>query len=258
MITAGIDIGLENIKVVIFDGTAVLARATGRSGGAGRGAAAQALYEQALKDAGLGADSVENIVATGQGKYDASCASATVTEPIAAAAAAGYFSPGARFVMDAGADQVRVAPLKEGGKLGQLAFNQKCSAGLGTLIRWLAHRLDMSVQEVSALGEDDAGGTVVNDGCIVFAELDAIEALCAGAPREQVAAAVNIAVGYRLHAILNDKETPEKGDIVVLIGGLSQNKAVTDALKKRSIAEFAIPDDALYGCAIGAAIKAAG
>ena len=256
MITAGIDIGLENIKIVIFDGDKVLARAIGRSGGAGRGAAAQELYGQALEAAGLTTDEVENVIATGQGKYDVPFASGTVTEPAAAAAAALYFDADANMVMDAGADQVRVAPIKEDGKPGQLVFNQKCSAGLGTLIRYLAHRLDLSFEEVSALGEAEAKGTRLNDGCVVFAELDAFEELSKRTPREQIAAAANVVAGYRLNAILHDKEKPEKSDKVVLIGGLTQNAAVMDVLRERSGIEFIIPQDAVYGCALGAAIKA--
>jgi len=257
MITAGIDVGFENIKVVIFSGDKVLARAKGRSGGAQRGEAAQELYARALGEAGLAADDVENVVATGQGKFDVSFASKTVTEPIAGAAAARFFAADAKMVMDAGADQVRVVPLKEGGKLGQLVFNQKCSAGLGTMLRFLSYRLEMSLDEISMLGEDAAKGIEINDGCIVFAELDALENLNKKVPREHIAAAANVVAGYRLNALLHDKELPEKGDKIILIGGLTQNKAVMDVFRKRSQTVTVIPEDAEFGCALGAAIKAA-
>ena len=258
MITAGVDVGLENIKIAVCDGDRILAHADCRSGGAGRGTAARALYEEALGSAGLSASDVEKVVATGQGKYDVSFADRTMTEPAAAEAYARRFEPDASMLIEAGADQVRVVPLKEGGKYAQQAFNQKCSAGLGTFIRYLAHRFELSLDEMSTLDEDAAKGTVINDGCIVFAELDAFECLAKRIPREQIAAAANVVVGYRLNAILHDKEVPPEGGKVVFLGGLSRNKAVADVLRRRSGAVIVVPDGSYFGCAIGAAIKAAG
>jgi benzoyl-CoA reductase subunit D len=256
MITAGIDVGLENVKVVVLKDGVIAARAEGRSGCAGRGAVARELYSQALADAGIDASAVEKVVATGQGKFDVAFADKTVTEPVADAKALAYFAPDATMIVDAGADQVHAVPVGEDGKLGQLASNQKCSAGLGTLVRYLSRRLEIPIEEFSGLGAEAVKGASINDGCIVFAELDTLELLNNGVPKEQVAAAVNEIVAVRLNAIIHDKVLPQKNR-TVLIGGITKNTAVVDTLKARSGIDFIIPEDAFYGCAVGAALVAA-
>jgi benzoyl-CoA reductase subunit D len=97
----------------------------------------------------------------------------------------------------------------------------------------------------------------VNDGCSVFAELDALGLLNRNTPREEVARAIIEAVAVRVNAILNDKIKPAK-DATVLVGGVSKNTAVVNALKRRSGINFVIPEQAEYAGALGAALIAAG
>ncbi|MDR1206270.1 MAG: acyl-CoA dehydratase activase [Peptococcaceae bacterium] len=255
MITAGIDVGLEAIKIVIVKDGEVAGKAQGLSGGAGREQAVGRLWDEALKEAGIGASDVQKVAATGAGKYDVAFADKTVTEPIAGARAARYYLPGATSVVDAGASQTRVVTLREGGEIEEVALNQKCGAGLGSQLRYLARRLEMTLDEISALPPDAAAGFTVNDGCVVFIELDSLELLNEGAAPTQVAGAVNDAIAVRLNMILNDKITPAK-DTTVLIGGVAKNAAVVNALKARSGIGFVIPADAEYGCALGCALLA--
>ena len=65
MITAGIDMGLVYIKVVIMQDGKVIGRACGESGGAGRAAAVEAVYGEALTAAGIGKDQVAKVCARG-------------------------------------------------------------------------------------------------------------------------------------------------------------------------------------------------
>jgi activator of 2-hydroxyglutaryl-CoA dehydratase len=72
-----------------------------------------------------------------------------------------------------------------------------------------------------------------------------------------VAQAIIEAVAVRVNSILNDKIKPPK-DTTVLVGGVAKNKAVINALKRRSGIDFLIPDQAEYAGALGAALIAAG
>jgi benzoyl-CoA reductase subunit D len=255
MITAGIDVGLETTKVVVLKEEAIVGKAIGRSGGAGRKDAIDRLWEEALAEAGIKAADVDRVIATGAGKYDVPFADKAVTEPIADARAAQYYLPGVTSVVDAGADQTRVVTLREDGGIENLALNQKCGAGLGSQIRYLARRLETTAEEMGALPPDAAAGAVVNDGCIVFLDLDVLELLNEGAAPTRVAGAVNDAVAVRLNMVLNDKTVPAK-NTTVLIGGVSKNVAVVNALKARSGIDFIIPEDAEYGGALGCALLA--
>ncbi len=257
MITAGIDVGLERIKAVVLSDGKVIARGTGLSGGANRAKAVEGVWNETLKAAGLSASDVGKVVATGQGKFDVGFASDRVVEPVADARAGRYLFPAVTSVVDIGADQVRVVTLGKGESIAEVVLNQKCAAGLGTFLRFMARRLGMTLEELGGLSPHASKGVVVNDGCPVFAELDALELLNQDVPREQVAGAIIEAVAVRINSILNDKIRPAK-DSTVLIGGMTKNAAVVSALKRRSGINFIIPEYAEYGGALGAALLAAG
>ena len=255
MKTAGIDVGFDSIKVALMDGGKVLAKAAGPSGCGGRPGAIEALYGGALAEAGLKAEDIEKVVATGIGRFDVKFAADHITDAIAEAKAARHFFPGAASVVDIGADQTRVVAL-DGDKIKEVTLNQKCMAGLGLILDVMADRLGYSLDEVSKFGPDAAKGTVVNDGCPVFAELDSLEALNDGVPKDQIMGALIQTVAVRLNSILRDKVMPAK-DATVLLGGVSRNAAVVQGLKARSGIDFIIPEEALYGGAIGCALVAA-
>jgi predicted CoA-substrate-specific enzyme activase len=253
MITAGIDVGIENVKVVILKDGKVVARAMALSGGANRAKAAEKVYHDALAAAKAKPADVARVVATGQGKGDVAFVADRVVEPVADARAARFLYPGASCVVDIGADQVRVVSLAPQDKITEVVMNQKCAAGLGILLKSMARTLDMTLEEMGRLSGD--GGAVVNDACGVFAEMDAFTLLNRNVPREDIARAVTEAVAVRVSSILNDKIRPAK-DTTVLIGGVSRNKALVNALKKRSGISFIIPEQSEYAGALGAALLA--
>jgi predicted CoA-substrate-specific enzyme activase len=257
MITAGIDIGMENVKVAVMKDEKVLGRGRGVSGGAGRAAAAEAALGDALKEAGLAKGDVEKIVATGKGKFDLPFADEVVTEAIAAAKAAEYLCPGATTVIDAGADETLVATLGQDKPVLELAINEKCAAGVGILLKRIGRRLGMTPEEMSAVPPVAAGGPAVNDGCAVFAELDALSLLNHGASPREVASAVTDAAAVRVCMTFNDITIPA-AEKVALFGGLTNNAAFIAALKSYAKVDLAIPAEADYAGAIGAALIGAG
>jgi len=256
MITAGIDAGFESIKIAIMKDGAVVGKSTRLSGGSGRPAAIKTLLDAALANAGLAAGDVEKVIATGAGKHDVPFANGMVTEPVASAKAARHFLADATSIVDIGADQTRVVTLSEGDRIVEIALNQKCAAGIGTLLKYMARRLEMTLDEMSALVPGKAGDSLVNDGCVVFAELDALELLNRGVPKDEVAAAIVEAMTVRANMVLNDKIVPAQ-KTTVLTGGVALNKAFVNAIKARSGIDFVVPADAVYGCALGAALIAA-
>jgi len=256
MITAGVDVGLKNIKVVILDDGKIVAKGIGKSEGVIRPQSIEAVWSEALAEAGLKESDIVKTVATGQGKYDVDFADKNVTDVVAIARGARWFFPEAAFVMDAGADQTRIAVLGEGNEVKSFVTNQKCMAGLGLLLDIAADRLGMTIDGISALPQGASAGTVVNDGCPVFAEQGMLELLNDGAEKEKIAGAIVDMVAIRLQSILNDKEHPGKHD-TVLFGGVAKNKAVVCGLESLSGIEFLIPEEAEYGAAAGAAVIAA-
>lgn len=257
MITAGIDVGIESLKVVILKDGQVVARAVGISGGANRAKNAEQVFSEALAAAKIKSSDVNKIVATGQGKNDVPFASDRYTEPVAAARAASFLYPKATSVVDIGADQTRLVILRPQNTITEVVMNQKCAAGLGIFLKSMARTLGMTLDEMGSVNGKLPKDIVVNDGCSVFAEMDAFSLMNRNIPREDIARAVNEVVAVRVNSILNDKVKPAK-DTTVLIGGVVKNKAVVSALKKRSGINFLVPEEAEYAGALGAALIAAG
>ncbi|MCL2120811.1 MAG: acyl-CoA dehydratase activase [Clostridiales bacterium] len=256
MKTAGIDVGFDMIKVAVMRDGQVVAKAAGEAGCIGREENINKLYKEALDAAGLQESEIEKVAATGIGKFSVKFAADYITDAIAEAKAARFFFQGATDVVDIGADKTHVVSL-DGDKIKETVLNQKCMAGLGLALDVISHRLGYTLDEISQFKADAAQGTIVNDGCPVFAELDSFEELNQGTPKEQVMGAVIQSVVVRLNSILREKEMPAK-DTTVLLGGVSRNKAVVEGLKARSGLNFLIPEDAVYGGAIGCALAAAG
>jgi predicted CoA-substrate-specific enzyme activase len=255
MITGGIDVGIEAVKAVVLKDGKVVGRAAAPSGGARRGEHAEQTWTAALQNAGLRAEDVSQVVATGQGKYDAKFARRNVSEPIADAVAARFLYPASRMVVDAGADQVRVVSFDGKGKISEVALNQKCAAGLGIFLKAMARTLGLTLEEMGKM--EDGSGQVVSDSCAVFGELDAIALIHRNIPVRQIVQALHNTVAVRINAIMNDKTRPDKST-TVLVGGLTLDAALVQALRRRSGIALLIPAEAQFAGALGAALIAAG
>jgi predicted CoA-substrate-specific enzyme activase len=256
MITAGIDMGMECIKIVILKDGKIIGRGKGISGGARRLAAAEAALREALREAELPPEAIEKTVATGKGKFDLPFVSDRVTEPITTAAAARALVPDATFAVDAGADETLCVSLRPDGSVSEMVQNEKCAAGIGSFLRKMARRLELSPEEMSALPPVAAGGPRVNDGCVVFAELDALSLLNHGVTPREIASACTDAAACRAGMTINDITVPDF-TCVVLLGGLTKNKAFVRDLKTRSKLDLIVPAEAEYAGALGAALVAA-
>jgi benzoyl-CoA reductase subunit D len=254
MITAGVDMGIENIKIVILNDGKVVASGQAASGGANRAAAADELYIELLNKSGVSASNVDNVVATGQGKWEARFAKDAVVEPVADVKGAHHLHPSARTVVDVGADQARAAVFDSTGKILDTVLNLKCSAGIGMFYGSLARMLDISLDEMSGLSAQP-DGVVVNDQCGVFAEIDTHWLIHNGTPKAAIVQARNEAAAARLNSLLNEKITVQKD--VVLCGGIARNRGLVNALKKRSGLDFLIPEHPEMVGALGAALIAA-
>jgi len=252
MITAGIDAGLEYTKAVVMKDGVVAGKASGHSGGVNRPAAIEQIYNEALEAAAVKAGDVARVFATGKGKYDVSFADDKIAEVIAAAKSAKLQISEATTVIDAGADEIVVATL-DGDKVHEFVQNQKCAAGLGLLLEGIAERFELSIEEINML--EGLPEVSVNDGCVVFAELDALSLLNRGVDVKEIAKAIVEACAWRASTTINDIYRPDK-NCVVLMGGLALNGAFVRALERISGIKFVIHDDPVYGAAIGVAALA--
>lgn len=252
MILAGIDMGIETTKVVIMKDGAVIGRAKTSTGGIDRPQQAELAYKAALENAGISAEEVDKVSATGKGKYDIAFAEKRVTETIASVHAGKYLCPDLTSVISVGSDEVLIATIGQKRLVGEYVLNQKCSAGIGTFLQMVSARLELPIEKFGELDTEDA--PAINENCVVFAELDVLDLLNNAVAPEKIAAACVKAAAVSAARAANDLTIPAN-DKVVLIGGLTQNKAFVKALEKQLGFGFVVPEDAEYAGAIGAAIS---
>ena len=252
MLVAGIDAGIENTKAVIVKDGKIIGRSMVSTGGIDRPEQARRAYDEALSVAGVNADEIEKIAATGKGKCDVSFASDIITEAIAISRAARYCFPKVAGVMSVGADETIAVTLGAERLIDEYALNQKCTAGLGTFLKYLAMRLEQTEEQAGICSGPDAG--MINDGCVVFSELDALSLLNSGASKEAIMASAIRAAAARAATVYNDLTIPPAGS-VVLVGGLAKNKAFVKALENHLAFEFLNCENAEYCGAVGAALN---
>ncbi len=255
MITGGIDMGLENIKAVVLKDGKVIGKACGHAGGVKRPEHAAEVWKAALNEAGVKEEDVSCILATGKGKYDVPFAKTVYTEPICLMEGAALLDPKATMVMSLGADETLIITLKDG-KINETTFNQKCSAGFGIMLEVIADRLGMSFEELGKVDLSKAADAKVNDGCMVFAEMDALSLLNKGLEKEAVAAAAVKSAAVRASVVFDDVTYPDK-EHIVLVGAPATLPSLVKEIEKNSDVKFVIPEDPVYFMAAGAAAKAA-
>ncbi len=253
MISAGVDMGAHSIKVVIFDGDKVLARTVGYTGFEPV-ETADKLYKEAVNQAGIKSEDVQAIVATGAGRKSLPWANKTVTEVTADARGITHLHPSVRTIIDIGAEEARGISTDEQGKVLDFAKNDKCAAGSGAFVESMARALEIKVPEMIDLSLKSTQDAPINATCAVFAESEVVSLIHSGIAKADIAHAVHDAIASRVSSMV--RRLSVQND-VALIGGVANNAAIVDVMKKHLGTDVLIPENAQYVSALGAALSAA-
>lgn len=256
MITAGIDCGAKNTKVVILENGQVLARSLVLSGFDQRAAAEQA-FNEALQKARLPQDNIETVIATGAGKREVMgpnlFAKDTITEVGADAKGIVFLFPGARTVIDVGAEEARAIRVNDAGKVIDFATNEKCAAGAGAFTEAMARALEVELEEFGQLSLKSKAAVPMNAQCTVFAESEVVSLIHAKTPKEDIARAVHDAIADRVISMARRVGIEKE---VALIGGVARNVGFVDSLKRDLGIELLVPEEPEFVTAFGAALAA--
>ena len=251
MITAGIDIGGKNIKVLLLDNQKVIAKVMA-IGGFNQTEVAEKLLEQAAQQAGIETNQIERTAATGSGKKFAPSYDVDITEIGAVAKGGSFILPSARTIIDSGSEDSRGVKV-ENGLAKDFATNDKCAAGAGAFIEAMARAIEVSLEDFGKISLLSNKKVPINAQCAVFAESEVVSLINSKTKQEDIARAVNDALAERVVAMM--KRIGVEKDILV-VGGLSKNVGYVDALKHGFNSEVIVPDDPQYVCALGAALAA--
>lgn len=254
MITAGIDMGSKNVKVVVLRDGEVVAQTIG-TGGFEQNALAQNLFTEALGQAGLEADQVVHRVATGVGRNLVDFADSTVTDVTAAARGTNTVVPGVTTIVEVGAEESRAIKTDGRGRVLDSAVNEKCAAGSGSFTESMARALDMTLQEFAEKSLESSTKIAMNAQCTVFAESEVVSLIHAGTDKRDISRAVHDAIASRVAAMV--RRIKLEGE-VALVGGMAFNPGFVRCLQENlAVDDLKIPKDPQFIDALGAAVIAA-
>ena len=249
---AGVDVGAQSVKAVLFDGTTILGQKVLVTE-AESDQAARELYDALLAELNVAPTEVERIFVTGWGGDQVTFADGKSSEQVCAAKGAKFLFPTARNVLDMGAEGCRVMRLGQEGMLEEFVNNSKCASGTGSFIELGAVYLGVDIGDMGALSLAADGVADVSSMCAVFAESVIISNIHKGEPIERIAAGIHKSAAIRVSELLG--RIGIAGD-VVFIGGSALNKGLVKILEQMNQVAFQIPDDPRMVVALGAAIQA--
>lgn len=252
MLTAGIDIGSKNIKVVILKDDKEILAMSSVLGGIDQKASAEEALKEALQKAKVKREDLEHIISTGVGKEVAPHITGKALEVVAATRGAHFLIPSARLVIDVGAEEGRAARCDNKGNVKDFAINEKCAAGSGNFVDTMARMLEVSIEEFAELSLKSKEVIPMNAQCIIFAESEVISLLHDKTPPADIARAIHKGIAERVASMVRRVGIEED---LVLIGGVARNRGFVDALNRDLGVEVKIPEDPEYASALGAALS---
>ena len=253
MLTAGIDMGTQRVKVVILKDNQILSRNQNFSGFEPTKAAEQA-FEEALQNAKLSREDIQHVTATGAGVEMAPFSDSAVSMMGADARAGAYFFSSARTVIDVGAEEARAVRFDEKGIMLDFVVNARCAAGAGTFIEAMARALEVELDDMGSLSLKAERASPINASCVIFAESDVVSLIHREEPKPEIARAIFDAMAERVSSMVYRLGiNPD----ITLVGGVAKDVGFIASLKRRLGMDILIPEEPLFAGAVGAALIAA-
>jgi len=254
MVTAGVDAGAENTKVVILAESRILSHSVIPQGVEGTLPVAQRAMEEALIRAGMKVEEIANIVATGIGSEYIPFARSQATESSCCARAGSWLWPAMDTFIDMGANKCLVAKCQNGRPLNTVR-NDRCASGTGRFLKVAAKPLGMDVEEMGKLSLQSQQEVEISSTCAVFAESEIISLIHLRNRSEDIAKAIFKGLAGRVYTML--VKVGFKRDLL-MVGGIACNIGMVKAIEELAGCPVVVPENPILAGALGAALIAIG
>ena len=251
---AGVDSGSTTTDVVILDRARRIVPKVVLPTGAGAEKGAARALEEALTQAGLTEGDLTATVTTGYGRSAIELGDRSVTEITCHARGAHFLNPDVRTVIDIGGQDSKVIRLDEQGGVASFVMNDKCAAGTGRFLEMMARTLELSLEEISAIGLDWKEEITISSMCTVFADSEVVSLVARNKALPDIVHGLNNSVAARAAALFRRvKGAP----VCMMTGGVARNEGVVRAIEAALDLPLFIHEDAQVCGALGAALFAA-
>lgn len=252
MITAGIDIGHKSVNVVILEESTVIGHATLIISGE-VGAAAKMALQKTLDQVRLTGNKIDRLFATGVGREKVAFADGHHTEMLSHVRGAHHLFPGARTVIDIGAEGSRILRCNSKGNLTNFVLNDKCASGTGVFLETVADMLALPLSEIGPLSLRSSRKILFTTTCAVFAESEIVAEIHRGSSREDILRGVNESIASKIASTSSRVGVEPE---LILTGGVARNTGVVSALKGQLDLDVKVPEYPEIVGALGSAILA--
>ena len=251
---AGVDAGSIFTKAVIIELSGRVVSFSVERTLADAEKAGRSCLNEALRTAGLKAEDIRYIVATGYGRVMVPFADKQLTEITCHAEGAAFLFPDVRTVIDIGGQDSKVISIGDEAKVKRFIMNDKCAAGTGRFLEVMADALGISLEEMSNLSFQSKNKIEVSSLCTVFAESEVISLVSTGQDVADIAAAIFRSISKRMIGMIGQVGLIEKA---VMTGGVARIKGQVHALEDELHTKLVVPENPQMVGALGAAILAA-
>jgi (R)-2-hydroxyacyl-CoA dehydratese activating ATPase len=243
---AGLDIGSRSIELVLLEGDRLVDWAKVPTT-----FDPLAQCRQLLQDV-----QAETLVTTGYGRklaleYLHNRRVKAITEIQAYALGARHLAPEARTVLDIGGQDTKVITLTPEGKVAKFEMNDRCAAGTGKFLEFMALALHMPLEEFGSFALAAEKRIQISSMCTVFAESEATSLMARGESPANIALGLHLAIVQRTLAMLRrvGEEPP-----LLFAGGVAHNLCVRSLLEEGLSQDIIVPANPDLVGALGAAL----
>jgi len=252
VITAGIDMGTQTVKIVLQKDGEALSQEKAFSGFEPTKAAKQA-FEEALGKVKVSRNDIRHVTATGAGADLAPYRDSTISMVGADAKVGAHLYPSVRTVIDVGAEEARAVRCDEKGTLLNFVVNERCAAGAGTFIEAMARALEVKLEEMGPLSFKAERASQINATCVIFGESDVVTLIHRQEPKPEIARAIYDAMADRISSMVYRLGVNPD---IALVGGVAKDAGFVASLKRKLGIDILIPENPEFVGALGAALVA--
>ena len=163
--------------------------------------------------------------------------------------------PKTRTVLDIGGQDTKGIQIDEKGIVVNFQMNDRCAAGTGRYLGYVADEMNMGLHELGPLAMKATKSIRINSTCTVFAGAELRDRLALGDKREDILAGLHRAIMLRAMSIIS--RSGGITDEFTFTGGVAKNEAAVKELRqlvKENYGEVKIniDPDSIYTGALGA------
>ena len=167
--------------------------------------------------------------------------------------------PDTRTILDIGGQDTKAIQLDEDGLVTSFQMNDRCAAGCGRYLGYVADELGLQIGELGPLAMGSSCPSQINSTCTVFAGTEIRERLAIGEAREDVVAGLHRAIVVRAMSLL--ARSGGVRNALTFSGGVGRNLAVVQFLKELITQHYGaitinVSADSIFNGALGAALFA--